>query len=100
MIKDFKTADFDSVIASESPVLVDFWAPWCVHCRTLHPILEQFAASRSDITVGRVNVDEEPELAQKYQIQSIPAVLVFQNGQAVARKISPQDEEELEEMLS
>ena len=71
------------VINSDRPVLVDFWASWCGPCRMLSPIVDEIAAERSDIMVCKINVDEQPELANQYQIMTIPTLIVFKNGQIV-----------------
>ena len=71
------------VINSDRPVLVDFWASWCGPCRMLSPIVDEIAAERSDIKVCKINVDEQPELANQYQIMTIPTLIVFKNGQIV-----------------
>ncbi|MDP8210766.1 MAG: thioredoxin [Candidatus Stygibacter australis] len=70
------------VLESTKPVLVDFWAPWCGPCRALAPTLEELAEKHSDkVTVGKLNVDENPELATKYHVMSIPTLLLFKDGQ-------------------
>ena len=68
------------VLNAESKVLLDFWAPWCGPCRMVVPIVEEIAAERSDIKVGKVNVDEQPELASKFGVMSIPTLVVMENG--------------------
>ena len=83
--KNVTTATFQAdVLSSAKPVLVDFWAEWCGPCRMVSPILDEIAGEHADkITIVKVNVDEEPALAQQYGITSIPAMQVFQGGEVV-----------------
>ena len=82
-----KTNFQNEVINSEKPVLLDFWASWCGPCRMVSPIVDEIAAERGDITVGKVNVDEQPDLAAQFGVMSIPTLLVFQNGRLVNQAV-------------
>ena len=75
------------VLAAKVPVLIDFWATWCGPCRMLSPIVDEVAEERGDIKVGKVNVDEQPELAGQFDVMSIPTLLVFENGKLVNRAV-------------
>ena len=82
------SANFESeVLHSDKPVLLDFWAAWCGPCRMLSPIVDEVAEERGDIKVGKVNVDEQPELAGQFDVMSIPTMLVFENGKLVNRAV-------------
>ena len=78
---------FGRVLAAKETVLIDFYADWCGPCRMLAPTIEEIAAEREDILVGKINVDDAPALAEKYGVMSIPTVLVIKNGDEVARLV-------------
>ena len=81
-VQTITNENFDElVLSSGKPVLVDFWAPWCGPCRMVSPVVDEIAEERSDILVGKVNTDEQPELAAKFGIMSIPTLLVFKGGE-------------------
>ena len=80
--------NFESLVnQNEKPVLIDFWAPWCGPCQMVGPIIEEIAAERDDIIVGKINVDDEMELARQFRIMSIPTIVVMKNGEKVATSI-------------
>ena len=77
----------NEVLNSEMPVLLDFWAPWCGPCRMVSPIVDEIAAERGDIKVGKVNVDEQPELAGQFGVMSIPTLVVMKRGKVVNQMV-------------
>lgn len=87
------------VLASDKPVLLDFWASWCAPCRMVGPMIDEIAAERHDIKVGKVNVDEQPELAAQFRVMSIPTLVVLQNGKIVNQAIGARTKKEILELL-
>ena len=77
----------EEVIHSDRPVLLDFWAPWCGPCRMVGPIVDEIAQERADIKVGKVNVDEQPELASQFSVMSIPTLVVMKDGKVVNQTV-------------
>ena len=101
MAKAFTTANFnEEVLQSEVPVLVDFWATWCAPCRMLGPVIDELAEEAQGYKVGKVNVDEQPELARQFRVMSIPTLMVFKDGQAVKREVGAKSKAELLDMLN
>ncbi len=84
---------------SKQTVLIDFWAPWCGPCRMQAPIIEAFASEHTDIKVAKCNVDDNPELAEKFSIMSIPSLLVFKNGKLVKSVVGLHDKQALTELV-
>lgn len=92
--------NFESeVLKSDKPVLVDFWASWCGPCRMLAPIIEEIAEERPDIKVGKINVDEQQELAAAFQIESIPTVVLIKDGKTVNGFLGYRPKEQVLEIL-
>ena len=88
------------VLQSGQPVLLDFWAPWCGPCRMLSPVVEQLAEEyEGKVKVGKVNVDEEAELASAFQVMSIPCIVVMKDGKIVEKAVGYRPKAQLEEML-
>ncbi len=93
--ENFKT----EVLASQQPVLIDFWAPWCGPCRMVSPIVDEIAEEQDAVKVGKINVDEQPELAQEFSVMSIPTLMVFKNGEVVNKSVGAKGKEAILEML-
>jgi len=89
----------EEVLRSAQPVLVDFWAPWCGPCKGLAPTIDEIAGEQSEVKVGKVNVDEQPELARKYRIMSIPTLILFRDGEVVRREVGGKSKEEILDMI-
>ena len=89
----------NEVLNSDKTVLLDFWASWCAPCRMVVPIVEEIASERRDIKVGKINVDEEPELANKFSIMSIPTLVVMKNGKIVQQDSGARPKNVILEML-
>ena len=89
----------EEVIRSEKPVLLDFWASWCGPCRMVSPIVDEIAAQRSDIKVCKINVDEQPELAARFGVMSIPTLVVMKNGKVINQAVGARPKAQILAML-
>jgi thioredoxin 1 len=99
-LQDVSDTNFQAeVIEAEQPVLVDFWAPWCGPCRVVAPVLEQLAGERSDLRIVKLNVDDNQQTAAKYEVLSIPTMILFKGGQPVKKVIGAYPKKRLEAEL-
>ena len=92
--------NFSKLQSGDKPLLLDFYADWCGPCRMVSPIIDEIAAERSDIAVGKVNVDNEPELAQQFGVYSIPTLVVIKNGKMTAKVVGARPKSAILDMLN
>jgi len=91
---------YEELILGEKAVLVDFWAPWCTYCRRIEPALNKLADTRDDILIVKVNIDEEPELAHREQVEVIPTLVVYKQGYDLGSIVAPESRARIEEFLA
>ena len=99
VIKISKENFASEVLKSDKPVLLDFYADWCAPCRMVGPIVSEIANERRDVKVGKINVDEQPELAAQFQVMSIPMLAVIKNGKHKNQVVGYRSKKQIEEML-
>lgn len=101
MAVEFTKENFDQeVLKHDAPVLVDFWAPWCGPCQVMGPVIEELSGEVTTAKIGKLNVDEHPEIAEQYGIMSIPTMKVFKGGQVVKEFIGVQSKDTVKEALA
>ena len=99
-VHEFTDDNFDSeVIASDAPVLVDFWAPWCGPCRQIAPMIDELAAENPKVKIGKVNIDDNPGIAQKFGIQGIPTLLLMKGGEVTETFVGVRPKASLQEAI-
>jgi len=101
MVVECNSNEFEKlVLKSDNPVIVDFWAPWCGPCRAVAPELEKFAEENKNISIVKVNVDENGELATQYQVRSIPTLILFKDGKAEKKTVGIQNQDSLTKFVN
>ena len=99
--RDFNKEQFQNLIAGDKPVLVDFWAPWCVYCRRIAPAYEKMAEQYEDrVVIAKVDIDQEPALAEQEQIEVIPSLVLYRNGKAIGSLVAPESKAMIDAFLA
>ena len=99
-IKHFKTAEFDAAVAAAPLAMVDFWADWCGPCKMIAPILEQIAEEHPELTIAKMNIDDDPSVAISYGVTGIPTLLLFENGQVKQTVVGYREKADLDALLN
>ena len=101
LVKEIDDALFEEqVLFSKKPVLVDFWAPWCGPCKMVGPVIEDLAGEMSDVSFVKVNVDQSRDFAAQYGVRNIPTLLVFKNGELVAKQVGALNKQKMKEFIA
>ncbi len=96
---NYNNQEFQKALAEGKTILVDYWAPWCTYCRRIGPAYEKIAEQYGDIIVAKVNIDEEPLLAQQEQIEVIPTLVLYRNGQTIGSVVAPESKAAIEAFI-
>ena len=99
-VQKINNSNFEAVKSSDKPVLIDFYADWCGPCRMVSPIVDEIAEERQDIVVGKINVDDNPELAGEFGVASIPTLIVMKNGTEVNRAVGARPKAQILALLA
>ena len=91
---------YREAMEGSKPVLIEYWAPWCVYCRRITPAMKQRAERRADLLIGQVNIDDHPELAKREQIEVIPTLVLYEKGEALGSIVAPESRSRIEEFLA
>jgi thioredoxin len=91
---------YREAMEGSKPVLIEYWAPWCVYCRRITPAMKQLAERREDLLIGQVNIDDHPELAKREQIEVIPTLVLYEKGEALGSIVAPESRSRIEEFLA
>lgn len=97
--KELTGKNFAEIIEGEKPVLVDFWAPWCGPCQMMNPIIDELAKEEKDVVIGKVNIDEQAEIAVKYHVMSVPTFLMFKDGKVSGQVVGAVPKDALLSMI-
>ena len=91
---------YREAMEGSKPVLIEYWAPWCVYCRRITPAMKQLSERRADLLIGQVNIDDHPELAKLEQIEVIPTLVLYEKGEALGSIVAPESRSRIEEFLA
>ena len=91
---------YKDAMEGSKPVLIEYWAPWCVYCRRIAPAMKQLSERREDLLIGQVNIDDHPELAKLEQIEVIPTLVLYEKGEALGSIVAPESRSRIEEFLA